>query len=67
MTDPGNIADRETGPVLDRDERPPSSVKSCLGVFSRLRGQNLSPRPPAMMITNRSLISTLPFIDDSRF
>ena len=28
---------------------------SCLGVFSRLTGQNRSPRPPAMMMTKRSV------------
>ncbi len=27
MTDPGNIADRETGPVLEPDERPAGSGK----------------------------------------
>ena len=34
-----------------RNERLPSSVSSCLGVFSRLSGQKRSPRPPAMMTT----------------
>jgi hypothetical protein len=38
-----------------RKERLPSNVINCLGIFSRLTGQNRSPRPPAMMITNRSL------------
>src|ERR1035437_3908585 len=40
----------------------PSSVSSCLGIFSRLNGQKRSPRPPAMMMTNRSLMSVCAFI-----
>ena len=45
-----------------RNDRLPSSVSSCLGIFSRLTGQNRSPRPPAMMMTNRSLMSDCVFI-----
>ena len=40
----------------------PSSASSCLGIFSRLNGQKRSPRPPAMMMTNRSLVSVFAFI-----
>jgi len=32
---------------------------SCLGVAWRLTGQNRSPRPPAMMIANRSWLPRL--------
>jgi len=45
-----------------RNDRSPSSVMSCLGVFSRLTGQKRSPRPPAMMMTKRSLVLGLAFI-----
>src|SRR5215469_1906631 len=40
----------------------PSNVSNCLGVFSRLTGQNRSPRPPAMMMTKRFFVSGLSFI-----
>ena len=42
-----------------RNERLPSSGSSCLGIFSRLTGQNRSPRPPAMMMTKRFLYCPL--------
>ena len=45
-----------------RNERLPSSVSSCLGIFSRLTGQNRSPRPPAMIMTNRSLVFDFAFM-----
>src|SRR6185369_14580061 len=45
-----------------RNEPFPSKVNSCLGVFSRLKGQNRSPLPPAIMITNRSFGLVLVFI-----
>ena len=48
-----------------KKDRPPSSVMSCLGIFSRLTGQKRSPRPPAMMITKRSLVSGLAFMVSS--
>ena len=38
-----------------RKERSPKRRINCLGVFSRLTGQNRSPRPPAMMTTKRSV------------
>ena len=41
-----------------RNERLPSRVMSCLGVACRLTGQKRSPRPPAMMMTKRSLVLT---------
>ena len=37
-----------------KKERSPKRRMSCLGVFSRLTGQNRSPRPPAIMMTKRS-------------
>src|SRR6202789_1339741 len=40
----------------------PRMDSNCLGVFSRLNGQKRSPRPPAMMMTKRSLRSGLVFI-----
>src|ERR1035437_918291 len=40
----------------------PSSASSCLGIFSRLSGQTRSPRPPAMIMTKRSLRSVFAFI-----
>ena len=45
----------------------PSSASSCLGIFSRLNGQKRSPRPPAMMMTNRSLVSVFAFINFPQF
>src|ERR1035437_2622043 len=40
----------------------PSNASNCLGIFSRLNGQKRSPRPPAMMMTKRSLRSVFAFI-----
>src|ERR1700677_2204005 len=46
-----------------KNERPPRRVTNCLGVFSRLTGQNRSPRPPAMMMTKRSFWAVLAFME----
>ena len=35
--------------VCWRNDRLPNNVMSCLGLRSRLTGQNRSPRPPAMI------------------
>src|ERR1041385_4582740 len=43
------------------NDRPPSSESNCLGVFSRLSGQNLSPLPPAIIMTNRSFVFAAAF------
>ena len=44
----------------------PSNASNCLGIFSRLTGQNRSPRPPAMMMTKRFLLSGFAFIQKIR-
>ena len=44
------------------NDRLSSKFRSCLGLACRLIGQKRSPRPPAMMITKRSLMFGLIFM-----